>query len=290
MYEKKFWGTGSAEGMPNPMCNCPTCRAARKIRGKNVRSRSIFRLSQDILVDFGPDVVSQAQKYGGDLTDLAHILITHTHYDHLSAFALCQLAGVKQFRETPVTIYFTEDAFKMKEQLCNDKLLLNNGFREVLDKKQINFEQLFFFQEKKIGNYNVVPLPGRHPGSIEKKSANFLFKDSMGKISYYAVDTGYYYPETIDYLKDFTLSALITECTWGENMEGEDAKHLTLHSLKKLLEELDKQGTLNVFSKVYLTHISHGHTMLHEEIEAYVNSWRFPFEIRVAYDGLEIET
>ena len=45
------------------------------------------------MIDFGPDFVAQTQKYSDDMMKLQHVLITHTHYDHLSSFALCQFAG-----------------------------------------------------------------------------------------------------------------------------------------------------------------------------------------------------
>ena len=146
MPEKVFWGTGSAEGIPNPLCKCPACEKARKMKGKNIRSRSSFRLSEDILLDFGPDLVTQAQRNGGDLMKLRHVLITHTHYDHFSAFALCQFAGSYIPPKEPVAFYFTEEAYEMADYLCHDEMLLRNGFRETLESGTIRFEKLKFFE------------------------------------------------------------------------------------------------------------------------------------------------
>ncbi len=291
MSEKVFWGTGSAEGIPNPLCGCPACEKARKLKGKNIRSRSSFRLSEDILLDFGPDLVCQAQKNGGDLMKLRHVLITHTHYDHFSAFALCQFAGSLMPPKEPVAFYFTEEAYEMTDYLCRDEMLLRNGFRETLKSGTIRFEKLEFFQKRKIGDYIVTPVPGRHPGSTEKRSANYLFEDEQGKTLYYGTDTGYYFPETIDFLKDHPVNTLITECTWDDNWprNPETDKHLSLTTLKELLKALTVQGALGSFSKVYVTHISHSHRRTHEELEDFIKGWTdLPFEIHIAYDGMEI--
>ena len=37
-----FYGTGAAEGVPSPFCDCPMCNYAREHGGKDVRKRSCF--------------------------------------------------------------------------------------------------------------------------------------------------------------------------------------------------------------------------------------------------------
>ena len=43
-----FYGTGAAEGVPSPFCDCPMCNYAREHGGKDVRKRSCFRLGRNI--------------------------------------------------------------------------------------------------------------------------------------------------------------------------------------------------------------------------------------------------
>ncbi|WP_200915571.1 hypothetical protein [Margalitia shackletonii] len=35
-----FLGTAAAEGIPNPHCTCNTCTEARRLGGRNIRSRT----------------------------------------------------------------------------------------------------------------------------------------------------------------------------------------------------------------------------------------------------------
>ena len=46
-----FYGTGAAEGVPSPFCDCPMCNYAREHGGKDVRKRSCFRLGRNIMID-----------------------------------------------------------------------------------------------------------------------------------------------------------------------------------------------------------------------------------------------
>ena len=128
---KMFWGTGSAEGLPNPVCGCLACERARKLKGENIRSRSSFQVSKDILLDFGPDFVSQAQKNGGDLMELRHVLVTHTHYDHFSSFALCQFAGSLYYQQSRLRFILQKRPTRWQIIFVRIKCFYTTGFKKL---------------------------------------------------------------------------------------------------------------------------------------------------------------
>jgi phosphoribosyl 1,2-cyclic phosphate phosphodiesterase len=74
-------GSAAAEGVPALFCDCPTCHEARRRGGRDLRRRTTY-LWEDVLVDLGPDLLSQTLAFGLDLAPLRHALITHTHGDH----------------------------------------------------------------------------------------------------------------------------------------------------------------------------------------------------------------
>ena len=96
-----FYGTGAAEGVPSPFCDCPMCNYAREHGGKDVRKRSCFRLGRNIMIDMGPDIFTQALQYGS-MCDIEHVLITHTHDDHFDFTALGLMSMATHLRTTPV--------------------------------------------------------------------------------------------------------------------------------------------------------------------------------------------
>ena len=50
-----FMGTGASEGVPGAFCQCPDCLKARKIGGREFRSRSQMLINQDLLIELGPE-------------------------------------------------------------------------------------------------------------------------------------------------------------------------------------------------------------------------------------------
>lgn len=78
----KYLGTAASEGVPALFCNCKYCKKARKLGGKNIRTRSQTMINDDLLVDFGPDTYLHVLQNGINLLDIKNVLITHCHQDH----------------------------------------------------------------------------------------------------------------------------------------------------------------------------------------------------------------
>ena len=53
-----FLGTAAAEGFSAVFCNCKYCIEARKLKGKNIRTRSQSLINDDLLVDLPADTYS----------------------------------------------------------------------------------------------------------------------------------------------------------------------------------------------------------------------------------------
>lgn len=73
-----FWGTSAGEGVPTPFCRCKVCEYARKHGGKDLRTRSCFRLDESIMLDAGADFVAQSLRLNEDTYDVQHIIHTLT--------------------------------------------------------------------------------------------------------------------------------------------------------------------------------------------------------------------
>src|SRR6266568_1869386 len=77
-----FLGTGAAQGYPDPFCSCANCEGARLLGGPSVRRRAAAILNDDLLLDFGPDLIGSSAALGVPLTNVRHVLVTHFHSDH----------------------------------------------------------------------------------------------------------------------------------------------------------------------------------------------------------------
>ena len=55
-----FLGTSAATSFPLAFCRCRVCEKARINKGKDIRKRSSVIINDDMLIDFGPDVVTSS--------------------------------------------------------------------------------------------------------------------------------------------------------------------------------------------------------------------------------------
>lgn len=284
-----FYGTGAAEGIPNPFCGCFLCENARANKGKDIRTRSMFRIDNETAIDISADSFVQALKYG-DFKQLKNIIITHTHDDHFNSMMISLKGMSTTNTEEPLTFYLTDKAYEMVDILCNSSTLLKGRTSQLIEKGVVQFKKLEFYKKTRIGRYNVIPLKGNHTGNLGETCANYLIQMEDGKWLYYAVDTGYFLDETFEFLKNYSLDTLIIECSYGL---GEDTYpnpgHLSLRTCMMVLENLKMNHSIQNKTKIYLTHINHCHTGTHSLLEEAVKNKNFSSNITVAYDGMTIE-
>ena len=60
----KYLGTAAAEGMPALFCSCENCEKARRLGGKNIRSRSQTMVNDDLIIDYPPDAYAHSVRFG----------------------------------------------------------------------------------------------------------------------------------------------------------------------------------------------------------------------------------
>ena len=284
----KFYGTGAAEGIPNPFCGCYLCEYARKHGGKDVRTRSMFRLTPNICIDMGPDALMQSMLYG-DLKEVEHVFITHTHEDHFASHMMEVRDMATDRKAGPMHYYFTGDGYQMIKRFEDSDYISSGHFKRLEDRGVIECHQLDYGKTYMIGGVEVTPLKGNHFGNMKENAANYLMKLADGRVVYYGCDTGPYLDETFEALKHAKIDILISECTYGG---GEDSYpnpgHLSHTACVKVFKQLLAQGTIDSHTKVYLTHINHCHTADHETLQKLFDESGLPMQCTVAYDGLEI--
>lgn len=286
-----FLGTGAAEAIPAHFCNCNYCTYARLNKGKDIRSRSSFRINNKVHIDFGPDIFYQCVNNSISLYDLENILVTHTHPDHfmLPEFVVRDYA-INRLNK-PLNIYVSRDSFQWINDTF-DKYLTNDLKYEEFKyfKNEVIKIIPFSFKEELIVNtMKVIPLKGNHNGQgYFEYAANYLINLENNKKMYYAVDTGFFLEETIEYLKNMELDYLIMECTFGGTSLGDKPKgHLDFYSFNDMLNELFKNKTITKETKIYATHINHKHNWTHNVFQHKFDEIS-DYDVLIAYDGLKI--
>ena len=283
----RFLGTGAADMLPDPFCDCPLCRDARE-HPEHVRLRSHFLLDEETLIDFGPDLGASCARDRISLMGLRQVFVTHTHQDHF-CFANAGLLQMSRTRTEPLDIYLSEGALKGLEAVFAPGGEMNPGMgkaaRHIRD--HIRFHSVRPGEPFRAGDYTVTAVDTTHRVSDWETALNYLLVHDSGKKLLYASDTGYYPEESLATLEGARIDVLVMEATFGSNKESNTTSHLNAWAFRDMLEIFLERGIIRPDTRVYATHINHKHTFTHELYQAWFDE-NAPIPVTVARDGLEI--
>lgn len=273
----RILGSGGGEGYPALFCACEHCIAARKAGGKSLRSLSQTLIDGELLIDLPADTHMHFMQCGLNLGDIEHCLITHTHSDHYAPQILDTRGEdfAYNLRTEKLNIYGNEEVTKK----------FNGTFNIFPIRKSIKdnivLNKLTAFKTYGIGRYKVTPIKAHH--APEEEPFNYIIDDGKS-VLLYLVDTGYPFPETLEFIIGYgkRYDFVIMDGTMGNGYyEG----HMCFADNKKLKEELLKAGAADESTEFTITHITHNHAGLHEEIEEYFQG----SGITVSYDGMVLD-
>jgi phosphoribosyl 1,2-cyclic phosphate phosphodiesterase len=271
-----FLGTGAAEGFPAIFCDCPLCITARKQGGKDHRTRCTVLVDGVVKIDLPPDTLAHVHAYSQiDLAKLQHLLFTHTHDDHFAVRELQYLSpNFAPCRKAPLDVWGTAELIhKMAPEMD-----------QFYERAPLRFCSVTPFDTFPVGHLEVTPITAHH--KRDELCLNYILKDTKGsgKSLLYACDTGWYDLVTWEYLATRQVDGVIMECGKGNSRNTYDG-HLSISEVIQVRARLLEDGVIQEDTPYYLTHIAHTGLLLHNEMEAMVA----PHNMRVAYDGLEIE-
>lgn len=283
----RFLGTGAADMLPDPFCDCPLCRDAREDPA-HVRLRSHFLLDPESLIDFGPDLGASCARDRISLAGLRRVFVTHTHQDHF-CFANAGLLQMSRTRTEPLDIYLSEGALKGLEAVFSPGGEMNPGMgkaaRHIRD--HIRFHSVRAGVPFRAGDYTVTAVDTTHNVSQWEHAVNYLFVHDSGRKLLYACDTGLYPEANLAILENERIDVLVMEATFGSNKESNTSSHLNAWAFRDMLEIFLQRGVIRPDTAVYATHINHKHTFTHEAYQAWFDA-NAPVPVTVARDGLEV--
>ncbi|NOY81437.1 MAG: MBL fold metallo-hydrolase [Kiritimatiellaeota bacterium] len=267
-------GSAAAEGWPALFCECPACREARRRGGRNIRRRTAYRIDPDTLIDFGPDAFWQSTAFGIDLSKVRHILLTHSHEDHLNPVDLLWRRKGFSSVGAPLTLYGNAASL--------ERIAL--AFPEAPELYRSELKMLSPARKVPVGDLQVTPLEAQHAGPQET-ALNFVIEHGE-KAVLIANDTGWWPKNTWDRIQAFKLDIAIIDCTYGLANPKERAHHLGALAVVAMKERLVALDVLKPRCTVVANHFSHNGLGLHEEL----CEWFAPHGIEVGYDGMVLQT
>jgi phosphoribosyl 1,2-cyclic phosphate phosphodiesterase len=248
-----FLGTGTSTGVPTIACHCKVCTSPDP---RDKRTRPSLLLEYDgraVVVDTAPDFRAQVLREG--LQRLDAILFTHAHADHILGLDDTRVFYFRQ--QHPIPIYADAACMETIRRVFSyifDGTYLYGGVAR-LDPHLIEgpFE---------LWNLRIIPVPVLH-GNCSILGFRF------GNVAY-LTDVSAVPGTSLPLLEG--LEVLILDAL----RHKPHPTHLTVQQALGLVEMLKPRQT-------FFTHLAHD--LGHEETNALL-----PPYVRVAYDGLQLET
>lgn len=240
----RLLGTGSADGWPNPFCDCPSCAAERR-DGRSRRPSSAL-VDDVLLIDCGPTTPHLPPPV--TLQQVRHVLITHGHPDHLHpAFLLSRswVAGAG-----PLDVWGPPRALDLcRDWLAPDSLVRLNPVEPGATMSLTT----------PAGEYRVTALPAAHAhgdGDVLALEALLFAIDAPDRSRLlYATDTGPLPTDTMAMIGGRVDAVLIDE-TFGDHRTHGTGHH-DLGTLPGTLDALRDSGVIDDSTQVVATHLSH---------------------------------
>ncbi len=267
--EIQLLGTSAAEGWPGLFCRCAACLRARKLGGKNVRTRASALIDDTLKIDLSPDTLHQIIQHRVDLACVEALLFTHAHDDHFSPAELQYLG--KYFVSPPRD--FRLPVFGPPE--VTEELARRFDAADV----PLTLHTLTAWQTAQVSDYRVTPILARHDPDMT--CFNYLIEGADGATLLYASDTGWYDAATWNSLQSVKMDGVVMECTNGPH-DSDYPGHLNMAQVIAMREKWIAEGNLAPESPFVTTHFSHHGGLTHEELEAAFA----PHHITPGYDGL----
>ena len=273
----QYWGTAAAGGVPAIFCRCEICKEARKRGGKNLRGRPNALIDGVLKIDFNADTYAQSLRYGVDLTEIHHLLVTHTHPDHFYPNDLhMRRQGFAHYRggDSSFAVYGSD---KVREQIRY--MLDDSGFEG-----RLSFTEMKPFRTVAVGDYNVTAYPAVHAQwagpliyRIEKDGKNLLYCHDSGPLK----EEVFAHWRANGVVFDFVS----LDCTEGCSHISYDA-HMSFERDVAMKERMLKEGFATEKTVFCCNHFSHnGANSLYDEFVEIAAKEGFI----VSFDGMEVE-
>lgn len=268
-----FYGTAAGEGWPGVFCQCPLCREARRLGGRNIRTRSQALIDDGLLLDLPPDNQLHSLFYGLELEKVRTLLFTHSHSDH------CFPQDLELLREPyshtypgRMQVYGNEAVERLVAAACGGL-----GGEEM----RFDFHRAEPGGSFRAGEYDVLPLRANHM----RDECCLIYRIAKGeKALLYAHDTGEFHPEVLDMLagQQRKLDLVSLDCT--SQSRRDSGGHMGLENAVEQKERLLKMGAADEDTIWIVNHFSHNGGWLHEEMDAQARRYGF----LASYDGMSV--
>ena len=268
-----FYGTGASEGFPSMFCDCKHCRKARKLGGKNIRTRSSCGVDDELLIDFSGDSYAHTVYGGLDMRKVRHVLITHNHMDHFMPEDMMTIAPPCAYRKinVPLKIYGSRD---VGDNLAHARE------KSRASEQHIQFVEAVDNVPMMIGAYKVTPIKTIHDPATD---CFIYLVEHNGKALLYGHDSAPFSEHVWQVISDYKLDCVVLDCTCVLHTRTFD-NHMCFADNTAIRSRMLQNGIATCTTSFIATHFYHNYAPLDDQITPIMQREGFI----AAYDGLQV--
>jgi len=273
--EIQYLGTAAAEAMPALFCDCENCQKAKKLGGRNIRTRSQALVNGKLLIDYPCDSYAHFLANQIDLQDIEACIITHVHEDHFYERDFyyprphCYSTPREDWKG--FELYGSED---MKEPLAP---ILKDG-------PMVYPHYIKPYEPFSTGSFMITAMKAKH-GTPHP----YIYLISDGeKTMLYCHDSGPIFEENWAYMEKnhIHLDLASLDCTSGTTPHMTYESHMAFYQNKEFKEEAIRRGLADEKTVFVLNHFSHnGPNTVYDDMVPIVLMDGF----LTSYDGMKVQ-
>lgn len=274
--ELQYLGTAAAEGWPALFCSCEICKRARKVGGKELRTRTQALLDQTILIDFPPDTYAHALRDALQLGEIGHLLITHSHMDHFFPTELIHRHEHFGHGARGMLHVYGNEAV---EKAFYDAVLIDRFRVHPLD-EAVRFVKVEPFADFTADGYHIIPVAADHD---PREVCLIYIIEKDGACMLYGHDTGLDLSgEAWECIFSHQYDLISLDATMGKKQIP--GYHMGLADDLTFIRLLEERGCVDSNTVKVVSHFSHNGEMTHEQLEAFAQA----HGLIAAYDGMRV--
>lgn len=250
-----FLGTGASMGIPVIGCHCEVCKSESPCNHRTRTSGLVTINGKKFLIDCGPDFRIQALQH--HIVALDGLLLTHTHHDHVAG--IDELRVFYMWNKTPLPCLLS------KESEQDLRRRYHYIFEDLQVSKKLTARMKMYILE---GDSGIIQFEGIKIRYVTYEQAGMKVNGyRFGNFAYISDISKF--PESI-YEELKGIEILVVSAL----RETPSPMHFSIEEAIAFSKRIKAKHT-------WLTHIAH-------ELDHEATNARLPPNVRMAYDGLEL--
>lgn len=243
----RLLGTGSADGWPNPFCECRSCSGERQAGRTRMPTSAL--IDDVIMIDSGPTAPYSASRARLSLRQVEHLVLTHGHPDHLAPSILLW----REWISALATLHVWGPA--MAIDLCRDW---------VGPDSPVEFHVIAADDHARLttqaGTYELRALEANHDprehDALAGEAVLYDLQAPSGERLLYATDTGPFTPRILTAITDRRYGVVLIDESFGDKTDH-GTGHFDLATLPVSLQAARELNAMTDTTRVVAVHLSH---------------------------------